>query len=187
MTWRRSRRRRSGRRCRRPGWTWSAPWPPCRREPGPCSSCTTSRGTNTRRSRSSRAWLPGPRRRSFTARGGCCGRRCGDDQPGRSMMCIQAAEQLDDYLDGTLPQDEHHRLELHLAECADCREEEQTLRAILAAADALPAGRTPSRDLWPGIRERLVLDEPLRAPLSFRAWGGSRAALVAAAAVLIAI
>jgi predicted anti-sigma-YlaC factor YlaD len=106
---------------------------------------------------------------------------------GRPMMCTRVAEELDDYLDGTLPRDEHHRLELHLAECADCREEEQTLRAILGQARALPAERAPSRDLWPGIRERLVAEAPSRGPLPFRAWGGGRAVLAAAAAVVIAM
>jgi anti-sigma-K factor RskA len=102
-------------------------------------------------------------------------------------MCTEAAERLDDYLDGTLPRDEERRLERHLAECADCREEERTLRAIVAQASALPAERAPSRDLWPGIRERLVAGAPARGPLPFRAWGGSRPVLAAAAAVVIAV
>jgi hypothetical protein len=99
------------------------------------------------------------------------------------LSCEHTAERMDDYLDGTLAQDEQHRLELHLAECADCREEERTLRAIVAQAEALPRGLTPPRDLWPEIRERL---EP-RARVPLRGWGGRGSQLAAAAAVLIAV
>jgi predicted anti-sigma-YlaC factor YlaD len=99
--------------------------------------------------------------------------------------CKQAAERLDDYLDGTLSVDEQRRVERHLADCADCREEERTLRAILAQAEALPAERVPPRDLWPGVRDRLA---PRRGRWRFGTWsGGGLAGLAAAAAVVIAV
>jgi anti-sigma factor RsiW len=77
-------------------------------------------------------------------------------KPTTHMDCEGTRFRLDDYLDGALPPDEMHALELHLAGCADCREEERALREIVEAAAALPEGMEPPRDLWPGISERIA-------------------------------
>jgi anti-sigma-K factor RskA len=91
------------------------------------------------------------------------------------MTCQEIDERLDDYVDGTLSEGEFQEVELHLASCADCRAAEERLRRLLAAADALPREKSPARDLWPEIAERL----------GSRAWGGSRIGLAAAAALVV--
>jgi hypothetical protein len=47
------------------------------------------------------------------------------------------------------------RMEEHLAGCGACRAEEAQLRALLAAAAALPPAVAPPVDLWPGIERRI--------------------------------
>jgi hypothetical protein len=92
------------------------------------------------------------------------------------MNCTTTSEHIDDYLDGTLEGAALHELELHLAGCAACREEERTLRALLAEADALPDEIDPPHDLWPGIAARIqregrfkLLRGPWRLPLGLAA------------------
>ena len=67
------------------------------------------------------------------------------------MTCHDTTDRLDDYVDGALPGAALHEMELHLASCAACRQEERELRALLAEAEALPLEVEPTRDLWPGI------------------------------------
>lgn len=100
------------------------------------------------------------------------------------MTCDSVRERLNDYVDGDLAAAEVHEVELHLATCTACREEERALRALLAQAAALPRVARPERDLWPGIaeeigRRRRILAFPARTAM----WGG----LAAAAALLIAV
>ena len=71
------------------------------------------------------------------------------------MKCAEALDRLDDLADGVLPEPERRALEDHLASCDACREEERRLRAILAAARALPREKTPPRDLWPEIAQAI--------------------------------
>jgi anti-sigma factor RsiW len=71
------------------------------------------------------------------------------------MTCREVDERLDDYVDGTLAEGEFQEVELHLASCEECRKAERGLRRILAEAAALPRQKSPERDLWPGIAERL--------------------------------
>ena len=92
------------------------------------------------------------------------------------MNCTTTSELIDDYVDGTLDGPALHELELHLAGCAACREEERQLHALLAEADALPDGIDPPHDLWPGIAARLesegrfkLLRGPWRLPLGLAA------------------
>jgi anti-sigma factor RsiW len=61
--------------------------------------------------------------------------------------------QLSEYLDGELAADARDALEHHLEGCAECREV-PGLRRLVARARALE-DRTPDRDLWPGIAERI--------------------------------
>jgi anti-sigma factor RsiW len=62
--------------------------------------------------------------------------------------------QLSEYLDGELAADARDALEHHLEGCAECREVLAGLRRLVARARALE-DRTPDRDLWPGIAERI--------------------------------
>jgi putative zinc finger protein len=72
------------------------------------------------------------------------------------MTCDRVTERLDDYLDGELGEAEFQEVELHLAGCAACRDEERSLRAVVAMAAALPRRQEPSRDLWPEIAEEIA-------------------------------
>jgi predicted anti-sigma-YlaC factor YlaD len=99
------------------------------------------------------------------------------------MTCAEAMELLDDYVDGELSEARFQEVELHLAGCPGCRDEERRLRAVLAHAAALPREAAPERDLWPEIAERirprprlvLLKRVPMLAPLAM------------AAAVLVAV
>jgi Putative zinc-finger len=71
------------------------------------------------------------------------------------MTCTEIQERLNDYVDGSLPEDVFQEMELHLAGCAECRTEERLLRTLLAQAAALSEERLPKRDLWPEIAVRL--------------------------------
>jgi predicted anti-sigma-YlaC factor YlaD len=104
------------------------------------------------------------------------------------MTCAEIRDRLDDYVDGALSGTELHEVELHLAGCADCAGHERRLSALLAGAAALPREISPSRDLWPGIAERIASARPRPAAAAVRRqWTWSPALLAAAAAVLVAL
>jgi anti-sigma factor RsiW len=63
-------------------------------------------------------------------------------------------DQLSDYVDGELPGGERARVEAHLASCAECQAIAADLQSLRLAASGLP-GRSPGRDLWGGIEERI--------------------------------
>src|SRR5438132_13514141 len=103
------------------------------------------------------------------------------------MTCAEAKDRLDDYVDGTLGEAELYEVELHLASCAACAEEQRRLRAFLVRVAALPAEVRPERDLWPGIADRIAA-RPRAEPRTFpRAWWTPAAGLAAAAAVVVAL
>ncbi len=62
---------------------------------------------------------------------------------------------LDDWVDGLLAPAHAAEVTRHLEECADCRRDADTLRALLCDAAALPPAVEPARDLWDGIAGRL--------------------------------
>ena len=95
------------------------------------------------------------------------------------MSCNEADDRLDDYVDGALSEGEFQEMELHIASCAACREQERRLRLILAQARALPRELPPSRNLWPGVAQRIAES---RRPL----WQ-SPMGLAMAAALLVAV
>ena len=99
------------------------------------------------------------------------------------MTCHELDERLDDFVDGALAGAAAREVESHLAGCASCRERERQLRQLLAHAAALPRGVAPSRDLWPGIAERIERGSGWSALWS--SW--QPMALAAAAAVLLAL
>src|SRR5258708_28203353 len=97
------------------------------------------------------------------------------------MTCSEGEARLDGSVDGLLPGAEFQEMEVHLAGCPPCREEERRLRAVLAQAAALPRLLSPARDLWPGIAERIGGQKRT----ALRGWGPI--GLAAAAAVAIAL
>ena len=105
------------------------------------------------------------------------------------MTCGEVLDLIDDYVDGLLSGADLHEVELHVAGCAACREEEKALRAFLGRAAALPRERPPARDLWPGIAARL--DEARSGAAT--PWGRARRflsrplVLAAAATVVLAL
>jgi hypothetical protein len=110
------------------------------------------------------------------------------------MMCAETKDRLDDYVDGTLAEAELHEVELHLASCAECRNEERRLRAFLARIASLAPEMSPPRDLWPGIAGRIaearsqsdIRSRSVVRPFR-RAWWTPAAGLAAAAAVIVAL
>jgi len=100
------------------------------------------------------------------------------------MSCPETQERLDDYVDGSLPEADFQEVELHLHACLACREEERLLRSLLAQAASLSRELVPSRDLWPGIAERLEARSVMggRVRMFFLS-----PATLAAAAVLLAL
>ena len=103
------------------------------------------------------------------------------------MTCDEVKDRLDDYVDGTLGETELQDLELHLAACAACGEEERRLRSVVAQAAALPAEMSPPRDLWPGIADRIAAARARPAVRTLRrAWWSPAAGLAAAVVLALA-
>ena len=71
------------------------------------------------------------------------------------MTCTAWESAIDAYMDDDLDRVSTRRLEAHLAACASCRALVDDLRAIQHEARALPTSIQPTRDLWPGIEQRL--------------------------------
>jgi predicted anti-sigma-YlaC factor YlaD len=96
---------------------------------------------------------------------------------------------LDDYLDGELGEAEFQEVELHLAGCEACRQEERAVRAVVALAAALPRTQEPPRDLWPGIADEIARRRRFTLVRSAMAGPAVRwaAGLAAAAAVVAAV
>lgn len=61
---------------------------------------------------------------------------------------------LSEYLDDELPAAERRQVEEHVAGCAACRGTLEELREVVARAGSLEHG-APTRDLWPGVAERI--------------------------------
>ena len=108
-------------------------------------------------------------------------------------------ERLDDYIDGTLPEEEQLRIARHLDVCSLCSKEFEKMKSLLEEARNLPDSIEPRRDLWPAIRAQMRPQEvpAARERLSLRGfwifqprrrwrWGVG-AALAAAAAAVVAI
>jgi anti-sigma-K factor RskA len=99
-------------------------------------------------------------------------------------------DRLDDYLDGSLSEDERLAIERHLDHCPLCSQEVEKRRSLLEMARKLPASIPPPRDLWPAIEAQIqARPEPAaRKPLWILQlrWGVG-AALAAAAVVVIVL
>ena len=95
------------------------------------------------------------------------------------MRCEEAKEQLQDYLDGLLPEESRKALEEHLKGCSVCASEFDGLRRVVDALRSLPKERAP--EVLKERIERAVMDERL----SF--WRTFTAVSTAAAALLLAL
>ena len=67
---------------------------------------------------------------------------------------------LDEYVDGQLEAAEAAAVEMHLAECTQCRAELEALRSLLAKAKALPRSVAPPPSVWRSIERRTAGARP---------------------------
>lgn len=108
------------------------------------------------------------------------------------MNTTHWTERLSEYLDGDLSTAERDTCEQHLAGCAECARVLEELKAVAAAARALPAAPPPA-GLWDAIEERLetpVLAMRPRAEIRDRLqrrWTFSAGQLLGVAACLVAV
>lgn len=68
--------------------------------------------------------------------------------------CIRD-EQIQDYVDGSLPAGDRAVLEEHLAGCETCRRLVDRTRALHEQVGRLPRTLEPQRDLWAGVARRI--------------------------------
>ncbi len=69
----------------------------------------------------------------------------------RDLVCIEFVEVVTEYLEGTMPADEHARFEAHLAACGGCTRYLDQIRTTIALAgrltvDDVDALGAPARD-----------------------------------------
>jgi hypothetical protein len=82
------------------------------------------------------------------------------------MNCEKCQEQLSDFLDGTLGHGEHASVSAHLAACTDCADAREEFNSILAAArDAHEYLYAPAdeRALWMRVRDAVENEERVAA------------------------
>jgi len=72
------------------------------------------------------------------------------------MNCTDCIARLHDYVDAALPATDAHAFETHVANCARCRAELESLRTLLANVATLPAEIAPARDLWRDLHPKLA-------------------------------
>jgi len=96
---------------------------------------------------------------------------------------------LDDYVTGDLPEDARAPVADHVATCAACSAEVDSLRRILARASELPAAIEPPAEAWSNIREAILREEKAVAtPIDRVAMLRRRPMMIgAAAAILVAV
>jgi anti-sigma-K factor RskA len=96
---------------------------------------------------------------------------------------------LDDYVTGDLTEEARPPVEDHVATCALCADEVESLKRILAQAADLPKSIDPPVDAWSNIRSAISRDESaVRANNSVSRSGlWQRRYVLAAAAILVAV
>lgn len=96
---------------------------------------------------------------------------------------------LDDYVGGDLPEEARAPVEEHVAACALCRTEVESLRQIVARAWELPKSIDPPADAWSTIRAAIARDDAVaRGDDSVSRFGfWKRPYLLAAAAIIVAV
>jgi anti-sigma-K factor RskA len=96
---------------------------------------------------------------------------------------------LDDYVTGDLSEEARSPVEEHVASCALCSAEVESLKRILARAAELPKSIDPPADAWSNIRSGISRDESaVKGDSTFsrsRLW--QRRYVLAAAGILIAV
>ena len=121
------------------------------------------------------------------------------------MSDVPSEERLNDYVDGLLSAPEARQVERALAASAAARATVEFLRSLRARTEQLPDAIEPSRDLWPGIAERMVVaplasvgpvperatrvvsDEATAYPTWWPSFDGFQWATLAAAAMLLMV
>ncbi len=73
------------------------------------------------------------------------------------MRCSQAVQQLQLYVDAQLPLERIHPLEVHIADCATCRNELAVLEEIATALERTESVMEPA-DLTKNIMQRVAFD-----------------------------
>jgi len=71
------------------------------------------------------------------------------------MNCENVQPRLGELLDGELRDEERRTLERHLAECAHCRAEYESMRRLTAALSEPPAHDVPREQIWTAVERRL--------------------------------
>ncbi len=105
------------------------------------------------------------------------------------MWCVKVERKLNAFLDAELTAAERARVEVHLRECASCREALDRLRGVAAALAQAPAP-PPVPD---GFAERLMVRAARRAehtshrPVVVRLWPSFSPAMRVAAAAMLAL
>jgi len=96
---------------------------------------------------------------------------------------------LDDYVTGDLTEEARPSVEEHVAACALCNAEVESLKQILARAAELPKSIDPPADAWSNIRSAIGRDESaVRANIPVSRSGiWQRRYVLAAAAILVAV
>ncbi len=95
---------------------------------------------------------------------------------------------LEDYVSGDLTEEARPPVEEHIAGCALCSAEVDSLKRILARAGELPKSIDPPADTWSNIRSAISRDESaMRAGSSSRGFQIWQHRYVLAAVVLIAV
>jgi anti-sigma-K factor RskA len=96
---------------------------------------------------------------------------------------------LDDYVTGELAEDARGPVADHIASCAICAAEVESLKVILARARELPKAIEPPAEAWSNIRSTIERDREAVASHSTSSTSGfwRRAPGLAAAAVLVAL
>jgi anti-sigma factor RsiW len=90
----------------------------------------------------------------------------------------QAWDQIPWLINGTLPESERPAIDAHLESCADCREELEFQRRLVAALDARTSVQGDPQMSWPQLRARIdAAGLPLRTTRNSgrRGYGASRA------------
>jgi anti-sigma factor RsiW len=106
----------------------------------------------------------------------------------------QWTDRLSEYLDGELSEGERVTLEAHLQGCGECSAILKDLRRVVRRARTLEE-RTPGRDLWPAIADRIGATPPVSDPIvdlttrrrAGRRWSFSLPQLAAAGLALMAV
>lgn len=93
---------------------------------------------------------------------------------------------LDDYVTGDLTEDARAPVAEHIAGCAICQAEVESLKQIIARAAELPKSIEPPIDAWTGIRQAIERDGRALSPTVRVAGLTWRPLALAAAALLVA-